>query len=277
MGNDNIQQKNLEYKGIGSTIAFTNTDHYDPNIVGEYWFGVQDDKKSALNRQGGGHYLPLSLAIVKSGNLGTKYAIGLHAGENNILMKSFEKLACHLYMDRRGRLFFCVCKDLEKAEISKKCCKIFISYSHADSKYIDEQDKSSLLNFLKSLEKENVEFWLDRRIHAGDFWDATIQSNIESADIALVLVSQTFLNSQYCTEVEVKQFLEAQKKRGLRILPLILSACNWEAYEWLRQIQYLPRNGENIESNYNNEGKRKELYLEILHELEHFCHEIRKE
>jgi internalin A len=71
---------------------------------------------------------------------------------------------------------------------------IFVSYSHRDGKYLDDR---SLLGHLQGLRKDGVEFWHDTSLRAGDDWDHTIEKEIECADIALVLVSQMFLNSKY--------------------------------------------------------------------------------
>src|SRR5947208_4052000 len=109
--------------------------------------------------------------------------------------------------------------------------RVFVSYSHADAQYLD---KGSLMSFLRGLEGEGVEFWTDRRIVAGDEWDDEIRSGMAQADIALVLVSQSFLDSDYCSSVEIAEFLERRRDSGLVILPVILSPCEWERHSWLR-------------------------------------------
>jgi hypothetical protein len=143
---------------------------------------------------------------------------------------------------------------------------VFISYCHADQKYVSE-DRRSLLSFLRGLEGEGISFWLDRRLKAGDLWDNEISDRLATANIALVLVSQAFLNSAYCTNVEAQSFIESRKLRGLRILPVILSACDWREREWLSGTQVLPLEGANIEQHYSKQGERKALYLQILNQI----------
>ena len=58
--------------------------------------------------------------------------------------------------------------------------KIFISYSHQDSRYLD---KDSLFGFLKGLERDNIEFWTDLELKAGELWDQEIKNHIQSCDI----------------------------------------------------------------------------------------------
>ncbi len=149
---------------------------------------------------------------------------------------------------------------------------IFVSYSHKDSRYLDDD---ALLGFMKGLENEGVEFWTDRALAAGDAWDEELRARIGAADIAMVLVSQAFLDSRYCTDVEISGFLERSRKQGLTIFPVILSACEWERHEWLRSRQFLPREGKTIEEDYHDPGERKRFYLEIRRELRQRIAEVR--
>jgi hypothetical protein len=105
---------------------------------------------------------------------------------------------------------------------------VFVTYSHADRGYLEDD---SLLGYLKGLEKENVVFWTDRHIRVGEAWNEVIKANIQKAHIALVLVSQGFLDSDYCQNVEIRHLL-AQKSH---LFPIILSPCEWQRHEWLRR------------------------------------------
>ena len=151
------------------------------------------------------------------------------------------------------------------APVGRKPVSIMVSYSHADAAYVEES-RGSLLSYLRALERENVTFWWDRRLRAGDIWDGEIEKQLQRADIALVLVSQAFLNSSYCRK-EARAFIQRRRDGGLRILPVILSACDWLNEPWLAETQVLPADGRNIEQHYSLPGRRKALYLSILHEL----------
>jgi class 3 adenylate cyclase/tetratricopeptide (TPR) repeat protein len=143
--------------------------------------------------------------------------------------------------------------------------RIFISYSHRDPQYLGDD---SLVGFLRGLEaEEGAEFWTDERLEGGTFWDEEIQKNLRGSDIALVLVSQSFLDSRYCTSVEMSTFLSRCREDGLIIFPVILSPCEWERHEWLASRQFLPSGGETIEEHYADPGKRKRLFLKIRQEM----------
>jgi TIR domain len=158
-----------------------------------------------------------------------------------------------------------VAEPLNASTAARKPVSVMVSYSHADKAYVNES-RGSLLSYLRALERESVTFWCDRRLRAGDVWDNEIEMQLQRADIALVLVSQAFLNSSYCDK-EAKAFIERRRTNGLRIVPIILSPCDWRNQPWLAETQVLPVDGRNIEQHYSLPGKRKALYLSILHEL----------
>lgn len=154
---------------------------------------------------------------------------------------------------------------LQESKQPKKTIRVFVSYSHQDRKYLA---KDSLLGYLKGLEQEGFEFWHDQNIPAGEIWSQEIHKQMASADIALVLVSQAFLNSQYCQEKEIASFITERKQRGLIIVPIILSACYWEGYEWLRSTPSLPGCGKDVASTFQNKGKRERFFLDVFKNLQ---------
>ena len=144
--------------------------------------------------------------------------------------------------------------------------QIFVSYSRQDQEYLE---KGSLLGYLRGLERgAGASFWIDtRRLGAGDAWDAKIRDEIRRSRVALLLVSQTFLDSDYCHNVELPGIFE-QKRRGLVVVPIILSACDWLNHDWIPTCQVLPGGNKNIESHYRERGARKELFLKIRTDLQ---------
>ncbi len=138
--------------------------------------------------------------------------------------------------------------------------KIFISYSHHDSKFLTD---AHFRPFIRILEIRNVEFWEYADSEIGQKWDAEVKSKIATCDIALLLISQQFLASDYIRKEEVQTFLELQETKDLRIFPIMLSSCGYWHYPWLKLRTYLPQ-GKNIESDYSLRGKRLKLYTQIF-------------
>ncbi len=115
---------------------------------------------------------------------------------------------------------------------------VFISYSHADEAW-----KDRLVKHLGVLEAEGVlETWDDRRIGLGEDWFPAIEAAIDKARVAVLLVSADFLTSKFIRGTEVPRFLE-RRRAGLRVIPVIVHPCAWQAVDWLAQIQCRPKDG----------------------------------
>jgi TIR domain len=141
--------------------------------------------------------------------------------------------------------------------------RVFTSYSHADTRH-----KNALQPFLDGLERRrNFAFWSDERIATGDAWDERIRAEIARCHIALVLVSQDYLNSPYCRKIEVATFLQRRKQDGLVVYPVILSPCGWREEPWLSSTQFQPRGPQTVEEHFTRPGTRKRLFVTICEEL----------
>ncbi len=147
--------------------------------------------------------------------------------------------------------------------------RILVTYSHMDARYVEGD--GSLLAFLRGLERDGAAFWEDRKIETGELWDEEIKARIADSDIALALISQAFLDSEYCTREEIGSFLAQE----VVIFPVILSPCEWQCHEWLKSRQFAPAAGETIEEHYTADGPRKRLYLKIREELRARIEKIR--
>src|SRR5262245_54817408 len=111
--------------------------------------------------------------------------------------------------------------------------KIFVSYSHKDRKWLER-----LQVHLKPLERDGlVEFWDDTRIRTGDEWRREINEALNSAAVAVLLISADFIASDFIAAEELPPLLAAAQKEGVKILPLILSPSRFEKIESLSRFQ----------------------------------------
>ncbi|MEM8951821.1 MAG: toll/interleukin-1 receptor domain-containing protein [Pseudomonadota bacterium] len=114
---------------------------------------------------------------------------------------------------------------------------IFISYSHRDreaKEFVDDH-----LGVLHNLGKAEV--WEDDQIAIGDDWYEAIKERLEACSVAVLLVSNHFLKSEFCIREEVKTLLQERRRRGMMIAPILLRPCAWRIVTWLAAIQMHPR------------------------------------
>jgi hypothetical protein len=133
--------------------------------------------------------------------------------------------------------------------------KIFISYSHKD-----EDVKKELDTHFAALKRSGkIETWHDRKIVAGDDWDKTILDALLNSDIALLLLSPDFMESDYIWNTEILKAIE----NGVRIIPIFVRPCDFkESVFEIYKIQGLPADCKWIVSSQYQ--YRDEAYLEVI-------------
>ena len=168
-----------------------------------------------------------------------------------------------------------------------KKLKIFISYSHKDNNsenlYID-QFKAHIAPL-----KNNglIEEWYDREILGGEDYQHKIDNNLEDADIICLFISANFLSSGSCIG-EKKKALELRKKKGIPIVPIILSSCGWKDDKDICDILAFPTDGIPVSTFSDREEAWNDVYnelkkiiekeilikqLEIKYEFDNFLHD----
>ncbi|GJJ03446.1 hypothetical protein RugamoR64_39840 [Duganella rhizosphaerae] len=119
--------------------------------------------------------------------------------------------------------------------------KVFFSYCH-----VDEAPRDRLEVHLSLLKQQGlITTWHDRRIAAGDNVDATIDANLNSADIILLLVSADFIASRYCYSIEMKRALERDAEGSARVIPVILDECDWHSAPFGKLLA-VPKDGKAV-------------------------------
>jgi hypothetical protein len=114
--------------------------------------------------------------------------------------------------------------------------KIFVSYSHADTK---QQER--LLKHLGALD-DAAEFdvWTDAQIRPGEKWEPDIEQALSTASIAILLISADFLVSDFVRRKEIPAILQRREKEDLRLYPILAKPCAWQAVSWIKEIQIRP-------------------------------------
>lgn len=73
-----------------------------------------------------------------------------------------------------------------------------------------------------------MEIWDDSRIGAGDDWRAEITAALERATAAILLVGPGFLASDFIRTQELPALLDASKRRGTKLYPLVVGYCGYK-------------------------------------------------
>ena len=146
--------------------------------------------------------------------------------------------------------------------------KLFISYSHKDERF-----REQLEEHLHALKRRNlIEAWHDRRIAPGQEWEGAIHQNLEASGIILLLVSSSFLASQYSYDKEMKRALEKHESGEARVIPVILRPVYWSDAPFAR-LQALPRNGRPV-TKWSN---RDEAWLDVARGIHQAVEELTSE
>lgn len=116
--------------------------------------------------------------------------------------------------------------------------KAFVSYSH-----IDKEGMLKLRSALSPLmRKKKLELWDDQAIDLGTEWLEEINEKLLQAKIVFCLVSQEFIDSDFCYEKELKAALDAHANQEKTVVPIRFRMCHWDGLP-LASIQSTPNDG----------------------------------
>lgn len=119
--------------------------------------------------------------------------------------------------------------------------RVFVSYCHTD-----ELLKNELVKHLEPLRRDGlVDIWQDGKLVPGDNWGPAITSNLDAADVVLLLVSVDFINSDFCYEQELQHALRLHEESRAVVVPIILRDCQWKQLRF-GKFQALPKNAKAV-------------------------------
>jgi len=117
----------------------------------------------------------------------------------------------------------------------------FLSYSHAGQKL-----RKKLREHFVQLERDGlIRLWDDRELQIGQDIDASIAEMLELTEVFILLVSQDFIASPYCSGIEMKRALERHEEGTALVLPIIATPCDWK-HSPLAKLLVAPTSGKPI-------------------------------
>ena len=128
-----------------------------------------------------------------------------------------------------------------KTGATDELTRVFVSYAREDRKWLDRDYRSNLIPFLmESLKRQNVVFWFDKDLKPGDEFRNHIEAEIDQAQIALLIVSQAFLNSEFIDKYEMSRIADRARLGQMIIVPVLVEPCDWSEYPVLADRQMVP-------------------------------------
>ncbi len=143
--------------------------------------------------------------------------------------------------------------------------ELVYSYAHADERLLKRLNVA-----LSSLRREGlIAEWSDREISAGSLWAQEIDERLRRARIVLLLISSSFIDSDYCYGVEMKLALERHEKGEARVIPVILRPCDWQKMPF-GKLQVLPKDGRAV----TDWTRRDQAFLDIARGIRRVVEEM---
>jgi formylglycine-generating enzyme required for sulfatase activity len=140
-----------------------------------------------------------------------------------------------------------------------RAVNVFVSYSHKD-----ESLKLELDEHLSPLKRsEAIAYWHDRQIQAGAEWAKEIEENLNSADIILLLISPSFINSMYCWKIELEQALKRHQAGKACVIPIILRPTAWQRTD-IARLQAFPKDAKAITTWANQD----EAFVDVVNGIQ---------
>lgn len=147
----------------------------------------------------------------------------------------------------------------------KSGVKVFCSYSHED-----ENLKNAFETHLSPLEKSGlITQWNDRKIPAGSSWTQEISDNLSNADIIILLISPSFVASEYCYSQEMLKAVDLHESKQAVTIPVFIRPCLFESLPFSK-IQGLPKDAKPITTwQVQDEG-----WIDVIKGVQSACHSI---
>ncbi len=151
----------------------------------------------------------------------------------------------------------------EQAEKSaKQTRKVFVGYSHRDVRWISRLE----VHLKPIVDIGLISHWHDGRIVPGSKWREEIKLAIETAKIAVLLVSADFLASEFISRNEVPPLLKAAEGKGCHILPIIVGPCRFTRTAALAEFQAVNLASRPLSG--MNAHEREALFLRVADTIE---------
>lgn len=128
------------------------------------------------------------------------------------------------------------------AQTGSRPVNVFVSYSHKDEKYMLELHEA-----LSPLRRRNlIKEWYDGKIASGDEFGQEIFQHLSMSDIILLLLSPSYVSSDYCWDKEMKAAFDLHRRRDVRVVGIVVRPVHLHGLE-LSHHKLLPKSGKAVQ------------------------------
>jgi hypothetical protein len=139
--------------------------------------------------------------------------------------------------------------------------KVFISYSHEDESW-----KERLVGHLRVLERQGTaDIWDTSDLKAGADWAKQIEKAVRETNVAVLLISPSFLASDFIVTNELPALLDRRQKEGLAIIPVMVRPTMWSALPGIAELQFANDPSKPLSS--TSEEERDDVYASISRQI----------
>ncbi|MFK7779518.1 MAG: toll/interleukin-1 receptor domain-containing protein [Gimesia sp.] len=157
--------------------------------------------------------------------------------------------------------------DWKINKATDQALKVFISYCHEDESHLNHLKKC-----LTPLSRKNrLDLWHDRDILAASNLDSSISEKLDDSDIFIFLLSPDFLQSEYCTGIELKRAIKRAHEGNASLLGIVIRPCAWHL-EFPNELLVLPTDAKPV-TNWTN---KDDAWLNITIEIDKLCTNLAK-
>ncbi len=146
---------------------------------------------------------------------------------------------------------------------------IFISYSHKDKRYCKQLE--SHLSILRH--RKLIDTWHDGRLAPGQEWKQEILTQLNTAQVILLLISSDFLESSFCYGVEMQRAIARHDVGEALVIPIILRPVVWEGAPFAK-LQTLPTDAKPVTSWSDLDEAFADIVKGISQAIKKFRHDV---
>jgi TPR repeat protein len=146
--------------------------------------------------------------------------------------------------------------------------RVFISYAHEDKEWVLEGPGNiHLIPRIKRHVNSDAEIWFDEGLVIGEKWDEEIYNHISQSHIAILLISESFVSSDYIVNKELVWIKKQVEENNMKIVPLLIGNITEKSkrtIDWIYQRQIHPSETQPLCNYLNDKAQWDHMITSVL-------------